>query len=148
MINVNLLYPVGSIYISVNGKNPSEIFGGTWEQITGRFLIGVDPSNTNFNESGKTGGSETHYHQYGVEYNAFYAAICASDIRLIKLYNGQTDSFVNSSVTGKSSEQRNNGIEEKRGSTIESTKMQTKTNTTSASSYPPYFTCYIWYRTA
>ena len=34
------VYPVGSIYISLNSTNPSSIFGGTWEQIQGRFLLG------------------------------------------------------------------------------------------------------------
>lgn len=32
-------YPVGSIYMSVNSTNPGELFGGTWEQIQGRFLL-------------------------------------------------------------------------------------------------------------
>lgn len=32
-------YPIGSIYMSVNDVNPSELFGGEWEQIQGRFLL-------------------------------------------------------------------------------------------------------------
>lgn len=40
-------YPVGSIYISVNSTNPGTIFGGTWEQIKGRFLLGTGANDAN-----------------------------------------------------------------------------------------------------
>ena len=49
----NIVYPVGSIYMSVNNTNPSLLFGGTWEQIEDTFLIA---SGTNYT-SGTTGGS-------------------------------------------------------------------------------------------
>lgn len=36
---VDIIYPVGSIYMSVNNVNPGTLFGGTWQAITGRFLL-------------------------------------------------------------------------------------------------------------
>lgn len=53
-------YPVGSIYLSVNNTNPSKWFGGTWKLIAqGRTLIGVDTNDTDFNTVKKSGGSKT-----------------------------------------------------------------------------------------
>lgn len=55
--NVDLLaaYPVGSIYMSVNEISPASLFGGTWEQIKGRFLIGTGAPDAN--DDGTTPGS-------------------------------------------------------------------------------------------
>lgn len=50
------LYPVGSIYMSVNSTNPSNYFGGTWEQIKDRFLLACGNTYSN----GVTGGEATH----------------------------------------------------------------------------------------
>ena len=52
----NLIYPIGSIYMSVNNTNPSTLFGGTWVQLQNRFLLGAGSSYT----AGDTGGSATH----------------------------------------------------------------------------------------
>lgn len=49
----NLLYPVGSVYISVNATNPGTLFGGTWEQIKDHFLLAAG---TKYG-AGTTGGS-------------------------------------------------------------------------------------------
>ena len=49
-------YPVGAIYISVNNTEPDILFGGTWERISGRFLIGADSDS----DGGQTGGSWYH----------------------------------------------------------------------------------------
>lgn len=50
------VYPVGSIYMSVNSTNPKNLFGGTWEQIQGKFLLGMN----NDYPAGSTGGEATH----------------------------------------------------------------------------------------
>lgn len=53
---VDLVYPIGSIYMSVNSTNPSAIFGGTWEQIQDRFLLSAGSTYS----AGSTGGEATH----------------------------------------------------------------------------------------
>lgn len=49
-------YPVGAIYLSVTEVDPSSLFGGTWERIGGRFLLGADSAYA----AGSTGGEAAH----------------------------------------------------------------------------------------
>lgn len=51
-LSVLAAYPVGAIYISVSSTNPQTLFGGTWEQIQGRFLLAADSTY----KAGSTGG--------------------------------------------------------------------------------------------
>lgn len=55
------IYPVGSIYTSINSTDPSTLFGGTWERFgKGKVLVGVDEDDSDFSEANKTGGEKTH----------------------------------------------------------------------------------------
>ena len=55
----NKIYPVGSIYISVNNANPASFFGGSWTAFaTGRTIVGVDTSQGEFNSVEKPGGNK------------------------------------------------------------------------------------------
>lgn len=50
------LYPVGSIYMSVNATNPAELFGGTWERLKDSFLLAAGDTYP----AGSTGGEAQH----------------------------------------------------------------------------------------
>ena len=58
---LDTVYPIGSIYISINSTNPEDIFGGAWVAWgSGRVPVGVNTSDSNFNTVEKTGGEKTH----------------------------------------------------------------------------------------
>jgi hypothetical protein len=58
---IGKMYPVGHIMITENSNNPSTYLGvGTWAAYgTGRTLVGIDTSQTEFNTLAKTGGTNT-----------------------------------------------------------------------------------------
>lgn len=49
-------HPVGSLYFSENATSPAELYGGTWERIEGKFIMGASDTYP----AGSTGGSATH----------------------------------------------------------------------------------------
>lgn len=123
---IDIVYPVGSIYMSINDINPNLLFGiGEWEAIEDRFLLGVG-----IHTAGETGGEETHLltidelpshsHQY---------------IRHAFGVNDPDPSTGNDSygVTNKS-------VDEKLGTTKVSGGGQPHNN------MPPYLAVYIWKR--
>lgn len=54
-LDLDKIWPIGSVYISVNSTDPSSLFGGKWEQLKDRFLLGCG-TKTN----GAIGGEENH----------------------------------------------------------------------------------------
>ena len=52
---LNLIYPIGSIYMSINNVSPQSFFGGTWVPIVGSYLYACSSNET----GGTTFGSNT-----------------------------------------------------------------------------------------
>ena len=134
IINIDLVYPVGSIYFSMNSTNPSKYFGGTWTQISqGRCLVGVDTNQDEFNTVNKTGGSkylQSHNHQL---WNA-----AGSQVRLNYGTGGGSYKI---GLTYNWAQIADTGNE------INTTNVINLT-TGNSGNLQPYLTCYIWQRTA
>lgn len=62
---IDLIYPVGSIYMSTNNVSPQSFIGGTWQAINGRFLVAQGSNGATGAEAlnlsaGATGGEKEH----------------------------------------------------------------------------------------
>lgn len=131
---VDIIYPIGSIYMSVNNTNPSTLFGGTWTNWgAGKVPVGVDTSDTNFNTVEKTGGEATHTltidempsHSHAPLNSDAFLNFVTND-----LFNYQTGSASGSKVNNT------------RTTTAETGGGLAHNN------LQPYITCYMWKRIA
>lgn len=70
-----LIYPVGSVYMSTNSTSPATLFGGTWERLKGGFLYGAVNSYGTGNGTGTSTNThkltinETPAHEHTIRYN-------------------------------------------------------------------------------
>lgn len=129
---LDLIYPVGSIYLSVNSASPDTLFGGTWEQIQGRFLLGMSSSYP----AGSQGGEATH-------------TLTTSEMPSHRhiFARGYSDDNIPDFLGGSSASY---GIRE--GSIDETSTHYYTTNLVGGgeahNNMPPYLAVYIWKRTA
>jgi hypothetical protein len=130
------LWPIGSVYLSVNSKSPATLFEGTWVQVSGYYLY-ADSANAKSTGGSWTSGSTTltaaqsglpsHNHSFsgvndgaGTTYNmGSYPA---------KIYQDCTPNWTGYYINNEG------GWNASQGHTHSIT--------------PPYFKVYMWYRTA
>ena len=154
------IYPVSSIYMSVNATNPSTYFGGTWVAWgAGRVPVGINASDSNFNTVEKTGGAATvtlsasqipsHTHAKGTLATASAGAhthnlqnqkapwgTSASNRVLVDATSGYTE------VTNKATTSAGAHTHTVSGSTAATGGGGSHNN------LQPYIVCYMWKRTA
>lgn len=56
---LDIIYPVGSVYLSWNSTDPKNLFGGTWTRLSGGFLYGCVSSVGTGNGTGTSTNSHT-----------------------------------------------------------------------------------------
>lgn len=78
---VDMIYPVGSIYMSMNNVNPETLFGGTWEKLAGgRCLVNTgyldddgsnESDNITLNSKGGYKDTKLPYHNHDFEHRHY-----------------------------------------------------------------------------
>ena len=116
-------YPVGSIYMSVNSTSPATLFGGTWVELQGRFLLGRSSSYAN----GSTGGAPTESLSVAQmpahKHNLSYGVNTNSPGNMVTIMAGAPEYFSSNPIGNNGSGSAHNNM-------------------------PPYLAVYMWKRTA
>ena len=141
---LNKIYPVGSIYMSVNDVSPEEFLGGTWERWSqGRVPVGVDENDEDFEKPNLISGEKKHTltkdemakHNHGF-LGGSYTFLWGQGNATVYAY----------SAVAKPGTPPNNEL-----CTIQNTWNKTDDNVTNVNAHnnlQPYITCYMWKRIA
>ena len=168
---LDMIYPVGSIYMSVNSSNPGSLFGGTWEKMpAGRVLIpeGESDWGTTYT-AGSQGGEATHTltvdempsHKHSTSMNS--ASLTGRFRSRSNMYyntnNGPSSTLGTATTSGMvsvvESKLRSEGNADANKTeyiaqiNASHTHTLTASNTGSGKAHniiQPYYTCYIWKR--
>ena len=147
---LEIVYPVGSIYISINDVSPAEVIGGTWQKIENKFLYGTSDTPGIYN------GNDVHKHTLSLRYAGYYRELgsmsdSSTDFdNFFSFYNEETQKYTTVSDLTYDSNQQNIMVN---GSTTKSrtdgvARIYQVDTTLQASNLPPYYAVYMWVRTA
>lgn len=133
---IDLIYPVGSIYMSVNSADPGTLFGGTWERIQDKFLL----ASGNAYGAGTTGGSAkatlpSHTHTVGSGgYQLWGAKIGAGSTESGNKISGDAKYYAAATGGSTSNYKWLESVDSKGVSDVSQANM------------PPYLSVYVWKR--
>ena len=149
---VDEIYPVGAVYISSTLISPADKFGGEWERIEGRFLLGADEEGEmgTIYKAGTIGGSATHIHK---DMSTLHAAIwqtkydsggnlstAANNLALLQSEYEAVQTKPTVISAGMSNEEYKGPAFIQKGVAIR--------GTLAGDNMPPYLTVYMWKRIA
>ena len=138
---LDTIYPIGSIYTNAtNGTNPGTLLGfGTWVSFgSGRVMVGLDSTDTDFDTAEETGGAKTHT----LTTSEMPAHTHDSNIRVEDADNVLVDTSLKITVA--------NGqiLDEENNSGTASTTTSSTGGGAAHNNLQPYIVVYMWKRTA
>lgn len=160
--NWQAIYPIGSIYMSINATDPAILFGGTWEQLSDKFIYAASDTHN----AGTTGGNSvinvnhihttnnhtitanqmpSHYHtqwhwggptgsQFGVNAWGTHGSSVTQGTWKVDYSGSASEAYFYTGYTG-------GGAAHNHGNTGSA-------GSSSQSIMPPYLAVYMWKRTA
>ena len=142
---LEVVYPVGSIYMNVNDIDPNKIFGGEWIRWgNGRMPIGINEDDNSFKVSEIEGGEKTHVlttaempaHSHSCIARMTGWGNSASNPSGAYVWKSHSNFFMNPDSSAWT------------GQTFTPAIGYTNTvgNTAAHNNMPPYITCYMWKR--
>lgn len=116
---LNLYFSIGAIYITTSNTNPAQIFGGTWQKIEGRFLMG-----------------QGNYANFTYQINS----MGGSANKVVPYHRHSTGTIWSNGNSGKGAYAKSSSRQ--RGTRYTSTQGSSVVN----ANLPPYYAVYIWRR--
>ena len=138
---LDLTYPIGSIYMSINNTSPATLFGGTWEQIQDTFLLSAGSTYT----AGDTGGHSTHTITINEMPTHSHLQRVISNFGYPNAWVGNDSNHPQNLYNGAGGYVSGGTWTEKTGYGNET---DTRGNGQAMSIMPPYLVVYMWKRTA
>ena len=124
---VDLVYPIGSYFISNEETNPAEMFGGEWTEVTGRFLY----ANSGIDTGGSNTTSHYHYTLSGTSGSEPLIYFANGEITHTRVVRSGYGTYVTNEAAKAAIQRRESG-----------------TYDTSLDNMPAYREVYAWYRVA
>lgn len=146
--------PIGHIRISGSSTDPGTIHG-TWTRLKGKFLVGINESDSNWNELNDQGGAKTHTHGAGtykadehshsVSHEGWGVWQISDELQSPTL-PGRLVTGSGKSDKGEDNEELAHALNEI--DTSESSELDIVGRSGEESHLPPYIAKYMWQRTA
>lgn len=151
---LELVYPVGSIYMSTTDNSPQDFLGGTWVRWgQGRVPAGISEDDSDFQGTEKIGGEKSTtltidnipYHRHTSIYDTTAATFAVGSL----VDSGASSPVFKSSVAPNCFVVTRTGTSGSLDKYYNATTGHSgKLNPDAMSNLQPYITCYMWKRTA